>query len=143
MANLVLYRKYRPQTFAEVIGQEHVVQTLTNAISSGMISHAYLFSGPRGSGKTTVARLLAKAVNCQNRKKGEAEPCNQCPSCLEIMEGRSLDLLEIDAASHRGIDEIRELRDGIKFVPTKSKYKVFILDEAHQLSKDAANALLK
>jgi len=143
MANLVLYRKYRPQTFAEVIGQEHVVQTLTNAISSGMISHAYLFAGPRGSGKTTIARLLAKAVNCQNRKKGEAEPCNQCPSCLEIMEGRSLDLLEIDAASHRGIDEIRELRDGIKFVPTKSKYKVFILDEAHQLSKDAANALLK
>ncbi len=143
MSNLVLYRKYRPQTFAEVIGQEHVVQTLTNAISSGMISHAYLFSGPRGSGKTTIARLLAKAVNCQNRKKGEAEPCNQCPSCLEIMEGRSLDLLEIDAASHRGIDEIRELRDGIKFVPTKSKYKVFILDEAHQLSKDAANALLK
>jgi len=140
---LVLYRKYRPQTFAEVIGQEHVVQTLTNAISSGMISHAYLFAGPRGSGKTTVARLLAKAVNCQNRKKGEAEPCNQCSSCLEIMEGRSLDLLEIDAASHRGIDEIRELRDGIKFVPTKSKYKVFILDEAHQLSKDAANALLK
>ena len=141
--SLVLYRKYRPQTFAEVIGQEHVVQTLTNAISSGMISHAYLFSGPRGSGKTTVARLLAKAVNCQNRKKGEAEPCNQCPSCLEIMAGRSLDLLEIDTASHRGIDEIRELRDGIKFVPTKSKYKVFILDEAHQLSKDAANALLK
>jgi len=143
MSNLVLYRKYRPQTFAEVIGQEHVVQTLTNAISSGMISHAYLFSGPRGSGKTTLARLLAKAANCQNRKKGEAEPCNQCPSCLEIMAGRSLDLLEIDAASHRGIDEIRELRDGIKFVPTKSKYKVFILDEAHQLSKDAANALLK
>ena len=143
MSNLVLYRKYRPQTFAEVIGQEHVVQTLTNAISSGMISHAYLFSGPRGSGKTTLARLLAKAVNCQNRKKGEAEPCNQCPSCTEIMAGRSLDLLEIDAASHRGIDEIRELRDGIKFVPTKSKYKVFILDEAHQLSKDAANALLK
>jgi len=143
MSNLVLYRKYRPQTFAEIIGQEHVVQTLTNAISSGMISHAYLFSGPRGSGKTTLARLLAKAVNCQNRKKGEAEPCNQCPSCTEIMAGRSLDLLEIDAASHRGIDEIRELRDGIKFVPTKSKYKVFILDEAHQLSKDAANALLK
>ena len=141
--SLVLYRKYRPQTFAEVIGQEHVVQTLTNAISSGMISHAYLFSGPRGSGKTTLARLLAKAANCQNRKKGEAEPCNQCPSCTEIMAGRSLDLLEIDAASHRGIDEIRELRDGIKFVPTKSKYKVFILDEAHQLSKDAANALLK
>ena len=143
MANLVLYRKYRPQTFAEVIGQEHVVQTLTNAISSGMISHAYLFSGPRGTGKTTLARLLAKAVNCENRKSGEYEPCNKCSSCLEIMQGNEMDLIEIDAASHRGIDEIRELRDGIKFVPTKSKYKVFILDEAHQLSKDAANALLK
>ena len=143
MANLVLYRKYRPQTFAEVIGQEHVVQTLTNAISSGMISHAYLFAGPRGTGKTSVARLLAKSLNCQNRKDGEFEPCNKCSSCLEIMQGNEMDLIEIDAASHRGIDEIRELRDGIKFVPTKSKYKVFILDEAHQLSKDAANALLK
>ncbi len=141
--SLVLYRKYRPQTFAEIVGQEHVVRTLTNAISSGMISHAYLFAGPRGSGKTTVARLLAKAVNCQKRKNGEFEPCNQCSSCQEIMAGRALDLIEIDAASHRGIDEIRELRDGIRFMPTKSKYKVFIFDEAHQLSKDAANALLK
>lgn len=140
---LVLYRKYRPQTFAEIVGQEHIVQTLTNAISSGLVSHAYLFSGPRGTGKTTVARILAKAVNCQNRKEGEAEPCNKCSSCLEIMEGRSMDLIEIDAASHRGIDEVRELRDGIRFTPTKSKYKVFIFDEAHQLSKDAANALLK
>ena len=140
---LVLYRKYRPQLFSEVIGQEHVVKTLTNALASGMISHAYLFSGPRGSAKTTIARLLAKSVNCENRKKGEYEPCNKCSSCMEISEGRSLDIIEIDAASHRGIDEIRELRDGIKFVPVKSKYKVFILDEAHQLSKDAANALLK
>jgi len=141
--SLVLYRKYRPQTFAEIIGQEHVVQTLTNAISSGMISHAYLFGGPRGTGKTSIARILAKAVNCQNRKNGEFEPCNKCPSCLEIMEDRALDLIEIDAASHRGIDEMRELRDGIKFVPTKSKYKVFIIDESHQLTKEAANALLK
>jgi DNA polymerase-3 subunit gamma/tau len=139
--SLVLYRKYRPQTFSEIIGQEHVVQTLTNAISSGMISHAYLFCGPHGCGKTTIARLLAKAVNCQNRKG--FEPCNQCSSCLEINAGRALDLLEIDAASHRGIDEMKELRDGIRFFPSKSKYKVFILDEAHQLSKDAANALLK
>jgi len=143
MTNLVLYRKYRPQTFAEIVGQEHIVQTLTNAISSGMVSHAYLFSGPRGSGKTTIARLLAKAVNCQNRKEGEFEPCNKCSSCLEIMEGRSMDLIEIDAASHRGIDEIRELKDGIRFAPTKSKYKVFIIDESHQLTKEAANALLK
>ena len=143
MANLVLYRKYRPQKFSEIIGQEHVVQTLANAISSGMVSHAYLFAGPRGSGKTTMARILAKAVNCRNRKDNQFEPCNKCSSCMEIMENRSLDLLEIDAASHRGIDEIRELRDGIKFAPSKSKYKVFIIDESHQLTKEAANALLK
>ena len=139
----MLYRKYRPQTFAEIIGQEHVVQTLTNAISSGMISHAYLFAGPRGTGKTTIARLLAKAVNCEGRKDGTAEPCNKCHSCLGIMEDRALDLIEIDAASHRGIDEVRELRDGIRFFPTKSKYKVFIIDESHQLTREAANALLK
>ncbi|MBU0476885.1 DNA polymerase III subunit gamma/tau, partial [Patescibacteria group bacterium] len=138
---LVLYRKYRPQTFSEIIGQEHVVQTLSNAISSGMTSHAYLFSGPRGSGKTTIARLLAKAVNCENNKG--YEPCNKCSSCLEINKSNALDLIEIDAASQGGIDGIRELRDGIKFAPVKSKYKVFIIDECHQLSKDAANALLK
>jgi len=139
--SLVLYRKYRPKTFSEIIGQEHIVSTLKNAILSGMISHAYLFSGPRGTGKTTMARLLAKTLNCENRKG--AEPCNKCSSCIEINEGRAMDLIEIDAASHRGIDEIRELRDGIRFVPTKSKYKVFIIDESHQLTKEAANALLK
>jgi len=139
--SLVLYRKYRPQFFSAIIGQEHVVQTLTNAISTGMISHAYLFSGPRGTGKTTIARLLAKAVNCEDQKN--YEPCNKCSSCLEIMAGRSMDLIEIDAASHRGIDEIRELRDGIRFSPTKSKYKVYIIDESHQITKEAANALLK
>jgi len=143
MANLVLYRKYRPQSFSEIVGQEHVVQTITNAITSGIISHAYLFSGPRGSGKTTIARLLAKAVNCHNRKEGEFEPCDRCSSCLEIKKGNSLDLIEIDAASNRGIDEIRELRDGIKFAPTREKYKVFIIDESHQLTKEAFNALLK
>lgn len=155
MANLVLYRKYRPKTFAEIIGQENIVKTLTNAIASGLISHAYLFSGPRGSGKTTMARLLAKAVNCETlnrereraRKKGlqnsQYEPCNQCSSCQEINQGRAVDLIEIDAASHRGIDEIRELKEGIRFVPTKARYKVFIIDEAHQLTKEAANALLK
>ena len=143
MLNLVLYRKYRPQSFSEIIGQEHIVQTLTNALSAGMISHAYLFHGPRGSGKTTIARLMAKAVNCENRKEKDFEPCNKCSSCLEIMASRSMDLIEIDAASHRGIDEIRELRDGIRFAPVKSKYKVFIIDESHQLTKEAANALLK
>lgn len=143
MANLVLYRKYRPQTFAEIIGQEHVVQTLTNALSSGMISHAYIFSGPRGSGKTTIARLLAKAANCHSRKDRQFEPCDKCSSCLEIRSGRALDLIEIDAASHRGIDEIRELREGVRFSPTKEKYKVFIIDESHQLTKEAVNALLK
>jgi len=141
--SVVLYRKYRPQTFGEVIGQEHVVKTLTNSIKGNNISHAYLFSGPRGSGKTTIARLFAKAVNCQNRKDGQFEPCDKCSSCLEIMAGNSMDLIEIDAASHRGIDDVRELREGIKFAPVKSKYKIFIIDECHQLSKDAANALLK
>ncbi len=143
MSSLVLYRKYRPQSFSEIIGQEHVVKTLTNAISMGMLSHAYIFSGPRGSGKTTIARLLAKAANCRNRKEGQFEPCNKCSSCLEIREGKSTDLIEIDAASHRGVDEIRELREGIKFSPAKEKYKVFILDESHQLTKEAVKALLK
>lgn len=143
MVNLVLYRKYRPQTFSEFIGQEHVAQTITNALVSDQVSHAYLFSGSRGTGKTTLARLLAKAVNCENRKKGQFEPCNKCSSCEDINHGRAIDLIEIDAASHRGIDEIRDLKNGIKFVPAKSKYKVFIIDESHQLTKEAFNALLK
>ncbi len=137
------YRKYRPKSFSEVIGQESVVKTLTNALKMGMISHGYLFCGPKGSGKTTMARLFAKAVNCLNRKVDEFEPCNKCSSCQEINEGRAIDLTEIDAASNRGIDDIRELKEGIVFSPIKSKYKVFILDEAHQLSKEASNALLK
>ena len=141
MNNLVLYRKYRPQSFSEMIGQEHIVQTLTNSISAKSISHAYLFTGPRGSGKTTIARLFAKAINCQNLTS--FEPCNKCSSCLEIMQSKSMDLIEIDAASHTGVDDVRELIDGIKFAPVKSKYKIFIIDECHQLSKSAANALLK
>ena len=143
MEELVFYRKYRPKTFAQFVGQEKIVKTITNAITNNMVSHAYLFSGPRGTGKTTLARLIAKSVNCQNRKEGEYEPCNKCISCLEINEGRAIDLIEIDAASHRGIDDIRELKEGIRFIPTKSKYKVFIIDEAHQLTKEASNALLK
>jgi len=141
--NFVLYRKYRPKTFREIVGQEHIVKTLTNAIALGKVSHAYLFSGPRGTGKTTIARLLAKALNCQGRKEGEYEPCNQCQSCQEIDRGVSIDLVEIDAASNRGIDEIRELKERVKFRPLKSKYKIFIIDESHQLTKEAANALLK
>lgn len=143
MPNLVLYRKYRPRTFAEVVGQEHIVQTITNAIAQNMLSHGYLFTGPHGTGKTTLARLLAKAVNCKSRGEGKFEPCNQCDSCLEINQGNAIDLIEIDAASNRGIDEIRALKEGIRFRPTKSKYKVFIIDESHQLTKEAANALLK
>ena len=141
MANIVLYRKYRPKTYGEVVGQEHIVQTLKNAVAMNMISHAYMFSGPRGSGKTSMARLLAKAVNCKSPKDGE--PCNKCGACGEINENRAIDLIEIDAASNRGIDEMRDLKEGIKFAPTTLSYKVFVIDEAHQLTKEAANALLK
>ncbi len=141
MSNLVLYRKYRPKNFSDIIGQDHVVKTLKNAIKNDNISHAYLFSGPRGTGKTSMARLLAKAVNCSEEKT--SEPCNKCASCKEITNGNAVDLIEIDAASHRGIDEIRQLREGIKFSPNSLKYKVYIIDESHQLTKGAANALLK
>ncbi len=141
MSNLVIYRKYRPKKFSEVVGQDHIISALLNAISKKKVAHAYLFCGNKGSGKTTVARLLAKAVNCLDDTS--SEPCNKCSSCIDIMENRAMDIVEIDAASHRGIDEIRELREGIRFSPTKLKYKVFILDEAHQLTSGAANALLK
>lgn len=141
MENVVLYRKYRPQSFKEMIGQEHIVQTLTNAILGNSISHAYLFSGSRGSGKTTMARIFAKAINCQKPK--DAQPCNACDSCLEITQGKSLDLIEIDGATYTSIDNVRELIEGLKFSPVKSKYKIFIIDECHQLSKHALNALLK
>lgn len=139
----VLYRKYRPKTFSEIVGQEHIVKTITNAIKAGKISHAYLFYGPRGCGKTTIARLIAKSVNCTGKDKKSFEPCNKCISCEEINGSRAMDLIEIDAASNRGIDEIRSLKEGINIVPIKSNYKVYIIDEAHQLTKEASNALLK
>ncbi len=141
---LALYRKYRPKTFSEMIGQNHIKVTLQNEIETGKVAHAYLFFGPRGTGKTTAARLLAKAVNCLKRGQGESEPCNECESCLEINEGRSLDVIEIDAASHTGVENVREnIIDSVMFTPAKRKYKVFIIDEVHMLSASAFNALLK
>jgi len=138
---LVLARKCRPQTFEEVVGQEHVVKTLRNAIRQGRVAHAFIFSGPRGVGKTTVARILAKALNCE---KGTSEiPCNVCTNCREIAEGISMDVREIDGASNRGIDEIRELRENVKFSPLSSRYKLYIIDEVHMLTREAFNALLK
>lgn len=142
MSHLVLYRKYRPQKFSEITGQEHIVKTILNQIKFGDIAHGYLFGGPRGVGKTTIARLVAKSLNCENREDG-GEPCDKCVSCVEVSQGRSLDLIEIDAASNRGIDEIRELREKIRFTPTKGKYKIYIIDEVHMLTKEAFNALLK
>ncbi|MCS7149695.1 MAG: DNA polymerase III subunit gamma/tau [Caldimicrobium sp.] len=142
MSYLVLARKYRPQRFSEVVGQLHVVKTLTNALKSNKVSHALLFSGIKGTGKTTVARIVAKALNCQNLQDGY-EPCNECPNCLEINKGSHVDVLEIDAASNRGIDQIRDLIENLKYAPVKGKTKVYIIDEAHMLTKEAANALLK
>src|SRR5437868_13511062 len=136
-----LYRRYRPQTFSAIVGQEHVTRTLRNAIASGQVAHAYLLAGSRGIGKTTIARLIAKAVNCPNTKDGE--PCDRCENCVAIREGRSLDLIEIDAASNRGIDEMRDLRDKVRFAPSQGDYKVYVIDEAHQLTTEAFNALLK
>jgi len=140
-----LYRKYRPQKFVDLIGQEHVKTTLINALQSGKFSQAYLFTGSKGSGKTTTARLLAKALNCTGRTLGpnSFEPCDKCNSCKEVIKGQSLDVIEIDAASNRGIDEIRDLREKIKFAPTISQYKIYVIDECHMLTKEAFNALLK
>ncbi len=139
-----LYRAYRPQTFAEVAGQEHIKLTLEYEIKAGQIAHAYLFCGPRAIGKTTMARLLAKSVNCQKRKASDADPCNACQSCLDITAGSSLDVAEIDAASHTGVDNVREsIIASARLAPSNSKYKVFIIDEAHMLSTAAFNALLK
>lgn len=141
---MALYHKHRPQLFGTIIGQEHIVTTLTNQLRTNTVAHAYLFSGPRGVGKTTTARILAKAINCQNRASGTPEPCDQCESCKDITKSRSIDVIEIDAASHTGVDNVREnIIDNAQFQPTKSAFKVFIIDEVHMLSASAFNALLK
>ncbi|AFV01231.1 MULTISPECIES: DNA polymerase III subunit gamma/tau [unclassified Dehalobacter] len=141
MAYLALYREWRPKKFSEMVGQEHVKITLTNALSQNKVAHAYMFSGPRGTGKTSAAKILAKALNCSDRDG--AEPCSRCASCLDIEQGNAMDVLEIDAASNRGIDEIRDLREKVKLASSGGKYKVYIIDEVHMLTPEAFNALLK
>lgn len=141
MGYVAMYREWRPKNFADIIGQNHINRTLQNALESNRIAHAYLFCGPRGTGKTSTAKVLAKALNCLD-KQG-VEPCNKCENCRQINQGSSMDVLEIDAASNRGIDEIRDLREKVKFAPSEGKYKVYIIDEVHMLTNEAFNALLK
>src|SRR6202051_463461 len=143
MSYTVLARKYRPQRFSEVIGQEHVTRTLQNALEQARTAHGYIFSGHRGIGKTTVARILAAALNCRSSYKPVAEPCGICESCTEIRAGNAVDVIEIDAATNRGIDEIRELREAARYRPARDRFKIYILDEAHQITDAAFNALLK
>ncbi len=141
MEHQSLYRKWRPQTFEDIIGQKHITQTLINAISLNRISHAYIFSGPRGVGKTTTARILAKSLNCE--KGPTPYPCNKCERCIRITNGYSMDVMEIDGASNNGVDSIRELRNKVNFAPAEGRYKIYIIDEVHMLSQGAFNALLK
>src|SRR5512147_969225 len=141
MSYLVLARKYRPQRFGEMSGQEHVVRTLSNALRSGQLAHAFLFTGPRGVGKTTSARLVARALNCV--KGPTAEPCGECAPCREIAEGRAVDVVEIDAASNNGVDNVRDIVEAVKYRPARDRFKVFVIDEVHMLSQGAFNALLK
>jgi DNA polymerase III, subunit gamma and tau len=141
MSYQALYRVWRPQRFDEVIGQKLITQTLKNAVKTKQISHAYLFAGPRGTGKTSMAKIFAKAVNCQHQEDGE--PCNQCETCKAITKGTLNDVIEIDAASNNGVEEIRDIRDKVKYAPTEADYKVYIIDEVHMLSTGAFNALLK
>ncbi|MCH8135080.1 MAG: DNA polymerase III subunit gamma/tau, partial [Proteobacteria bacterium] len=141
MSYLVLARKWRPKTFADMVGQKHVLQALVNALESGRLHHAYLFAGTRGVGKTTIARILAKALNCESGVT--AEPCGKCSACTEIDEGRFIDLIEVDAASKTKVEDTRELLDNVQYSPSTGRFKVYLIDEVHMLSKHSFNALLK